>query len=480
MTRFGKIYLRLIANREPPDRAEIFKIVQQQLKLPLTGLRQVRNGYNAFTEREEDVEKLLSSEAKKKLIALGLEVKLPPKIRAARAIICRQIDSYVGEHTKEQIEVEINRCNEHLRVVEVVKFGAHSHVFKVEFETIEMANRTLENGILLFHCKISPSQIKKEEYIDVLMCFKCYKLEEHATKDCPRPLLVICSECAGDHDYRDCKSLTKKCINCKGPHRTMAMSCPAKKTAIADKKAREEHEKKTNQEKTYAGIVNSTIRNVDQTNTTNALGDAMRTTGIRAFIMIIDAHVNNIIEPGTYSSHLNETLLKNGIEPVKLRDNPASHKLFENKDISATLEALRKMRTESKKSSDSSSSSSSESDEEEEGHPTGEEETDKDEIVEHHMRRSALTSISSDLCSVEIDIATGTMEPQDIPAVEVTQLFKDHRLKYKILDKSKYTAENIEYMIEKEQLRVSKSSIVMVTKAAFRKIRNGPQGSPPK
>ncbi|KAG0418895.1 hypothetical protein EQH57_0636 [Dictyocoela roeselum] len=227
MSRFGKIYLRLIGNRQPPERAKIFQTVQQQLKLPLTGLRPVKNGFNAFTEREEDVEKLLSIDAKKKLSALGLEVKLPPKIKAARSIICRQVDAYVGEHSKEEIHTEIERCNDNLRVSEVVKFGVHSHVFKVELETIDMANRVVENGFLLFHCKISPSQIKREEYIDILMCFKCYKIENHTTKDCPTPDIVVCSECTGDHDYRNCPSFTKKCINCKGPHRTMAMSCPA-------------------------------------------------------------------------------------------------------------------------------------------------------------------------------------------------------------------------------------------------------------
>ncbi|KAF9756171.1 hypothetical protein NGRA_3296 [Nosema granulosis] len=95
MSRFGKIYLRLIGNRQPPDRAKIFQTVQQQLKLPLTGLRPVKNGFNAFTERKEDVEKLLSVDAK---------VKLPPKIKAARSIICRQIDAYVGEHSKEELK----------------------------------------------------------------------------------------------------------------------------------------------------------------------------------------------------------------------------------------------------------------------------------------------------------------------------------------------------------------------------------------
>lgn len=82
---------------KPPDKAKIFETVQKELKLPLTG-RPVKSGFNALTEREEDV-KLLSADAKK--LNLRFEVKLLSKIKTAKSIICRQVDSSVDEHSKE-------------------------------------------------------------------------------------------------------------------------------------------------------------------------------------------------------------------------------------------------------------------------------------------------------------------------------------------------------------------------------------------
>ena len=71
----------------------------------------MRNGFQAFMEREEDLDKLLTRKAQNTLKEIGLETKIPPKIKCQRSIICRQIDSYVGNHTPEQIREEINRQN---------------------------------------------------------------------------------------------------------------------------------------------------------------------------------------------------------------------------------------------------------------------------------------------------------------------------------------------------------------------------------
>ena len=49
-----------------------------------------------------------------------------------------------------------------------------------------------------------------------------------------------CSECSAvGHRWTECKSQVKKCLNCQGPHRTLAMACPKKKEAIKNKRERE-------------------------------------------------------------------------------------------------------------------------------------------------------------------------------------------------------------------------------------------------
>ena len=172
MVRFGKIVLKGAGEGVIADRAAVFLGIQKELKVPLTGLKPIKSGYLAMTETEQDVDKLLTVKAGETLAKLGLQTSVPPKVRAQRSIICRQVDSYVGEHTKEQLLGEINRCNGTIRAVEVIKFKDYTHVFKVELENTQMADKVATNGLLCFHVKISPTQIEREEYVDIMVCFQ--------------------------------------------------------------------------------------------------------------------------------------------------------------------------------------------------------------------------------------------------------------------------------------------------------------------
>ena len=141
MAKFGKILLRRVGGRDP-QRQEIFEKLMKELKTPLTGLKPVKNGYNAFTEREEDIDKLLTNEARRILHDIGLEVRIPPKLRALRSVICRKVDAYVGTHSEQEIKEEINRINNN-KAIEVTKFNEHTHLFKIEFENADMATNCL-------------------------------------------------------------------------------------------------------------------------------------------------------------------------------------------------------------------------------------------------------------------------------------------------------------------------------------------------
>ena len=156
MTKFAKITLK--ATGELPPKQQVFAIVLKELNAPLTGLKPVRNGYQAFMEREEDLDKLLTKKAQDALKTIGLETKIPPKIRCQRSIICRQIDSYVGTHSADEIKEEINNNNRN-KAIEIVKFKDHTHLFKIEFHSTEMATAALTNGILCFNTRISPNQM---------------------------------------------------------------------------------------------------------------------------------------------------------------------------------------------------------------------------------------------------------------------------------------------------------------------------------
>ena len=116
---------------------------------------------------------------------------------------------------------------------------------KIEFETVEMADKAIQHGIRLFRISVASHQITKEKYTEITYCLRCYALEQHLTKDCPKPREhKACSECASDdHTWSNCTSTTKKCLNCGGPHRTMAFKCPTRKLAVNEKLTAEEIKK---------------------------------------------------------------------------------------------------------------------------------------------------------------------------------------------------------------------------------------------
>ena len=55
--------------------------------------------------------------------------------------------------------------------------------------------------------------------------------------------------------------------------------------------------------------------------------------------MIMDAHIHNIIEPGSYNRRINQTLSKNGISSIQL-ETPDSEKLLSHQIREETIEAM--------------------------------------------------------------------------------------------------------------------------------------------
>ena len=54
----------------------------------------------------------------------------------------------------------------------------------MECGSVAEAERVLSVGLLCFYIRISPNQIQREDYTNLLMCFNCY-YENHITSNCP-------------------------------------------------------------------------------------------------------------------------------------------------------------------------------------------------------------------------------------------------------------------------------------------------------
>lgn len=102
----------------------------------------------------------------------------------------------------------------------------------------------------------------------------------------------------------------KKCIDCKGEHRTMTMKYPKRKEILNDKR---EKEKVT---KTYS----QTVMNTTKTSPTSI----DREVRVKIFTCIMHLQLMNITELGTYAKELNKTLTRNNLPKINAQHNPRS------------------------------------------------------------------------------------------------------------------------------------------------------------
>ena len=466
--REGKVLLKFVNPENPPLKENIFEAVYLHLNVPLIALRKVRLGFQAITEHQNEIDKLTTPNAKNKLRELGLEVKLHPKVKAEKSIICRKVESTVGEKSKEEIKSEIMRCNEGLKVEEVVKFGYYTHVFKIEFETLQDAEKAKRHGILCFNTKIADHQIETEKHTDIRICFHCYKLEDHSSEQCPNKNVIVCSECAGNHSFKECTSRTKKCLNCHGPHRTMAMACPLKKEIIKRKRREEDEKKETTEERTYAKVAEKTIERVTEKakliEETRNLNEGI---GYKALIMVMDAHVHNLIQPGSYSNRLNELLKANGLEEINIPTPPDSNKLLNQELIGETLHEMRRhaklqqisrigeeLEQESEKSSDEDSSL---------------------EEIDFSIRAEAVRDIDecgARLIALETEVRKNNLTPKN-----VAKLFKQGKIKYAMYS-SLVSTDRLESLIKNKRISANLEKIIYLPPTEFKKRRNAPMKSP--
>ena len=67
----------------------------------------------------------------------------------------------------------------------MIKIKDYTHVIKVTFDEMKMADMAQERGMVVLNMSNTPSPIEREEYINLYICFSCYKYESHETKIVP-------------------------------------------------------------------------------------------------------------------------------------------------------------------------------------------------------------------------------------------------------------------------------------------------------
>ena len=312
----GKLLFRVIDPNRRVEKADVFKGVLSDLKVPLLGLRPVNIDFNAIFKKNDDIDVILSDKGSEVLKKLNFVARIPPEVRARRSLFLRRIDAYVGAHTAAEIKTELETQNNWLKVREVFTIKDYTHVLKIECKEVQMADRALREGVLCFYNKVAPGQIEREAYVSLQLCFRCYKYEAHPTSECPEGNIQWCSECgAKDNTFRDCKNPAKCCLNCGGPHRTMAVACKVKRELMKTKMNKQNEQKEQQKHQTYTSVARTAASAaIAQTITPTQPIRIEDERGLKAVVPIPHAHIHNLIVPGTYKTELTRLLGKLDID----------------------------------------------------------------------------------------------------------------------------------------------------------------------
>lgn len=330
-----KVRLKFINRQSPPNRSLVLQTAATLLNSPFTRLFDTGDGFKAVCRNQDDVDKILSIKGMTELKKIGLQVVTPPEIRARRSVFVRQLDHDFGKNTAEEIKQELEDKNEWMKIDEVVKIGTYTHVIKIRFMETSMADKALSTGFLGFNLSVAPEQIKREQFVNLLICFACYKYESHATADCPNKATKLCSNCAEDgHIYKDCPNTNAtNCLNCvrenrpeANTHRTMAMSCPVKKRMIRTKQDEEKQREENKQNTTYAKIAQQAVKQAQSAPSPTTTIEIGNKTDYQVMVCLLYAHVMNLANPGTFEQEMNILLKLNGMPEMKFPPNPDSGK----------------------------------------------------------------------------------------------------------------------------------------------------------
>lgn len=147
---------------------------------------------------------------------------------------------------------------------------------------------------------------------------KCYAVEEHLKKECPKsPNYKICSECSSlDHTWKTCNSEKKSVQTAAVPTEPLLTNVPREKKKIKEKEQKE----KTEKNKTYSQAISSTSHTAPLALTTNNLDNNQ----ISKIICFFHTHSLNLTNPGSLQRTLIDLLNIDKLPTVILPNNPPS------------------------------------------------------------------------------------------------------------------------------------------------------------
>ena len=348
-----KIFLRRITTTAAVHKERVLEVACGDLQVPLTKLIPAPNGFSAVCDKQANIDKLLTDDARAKLAAINLAPVMPPELLAKRTLLVRQVDDSVGSRSDSDILAEINRAQPWARISQVIKLPGKTRMFKVRCHDTSAAGKILTEGLGIFNMRVSPGQICKEEFAQLKICLKCYEYETHTKKDC-KSTVTICSECSQQgHIFKDCPGTLKKCINCTkknlpGTHGTMASKCPVRKEVMRAKIQRANASLAANSStlparaadstQSYAAIARETAKLIRKDIPTPRNTPLLPTPApspkeiliprelkdLKMVALIIEAHITAVVEGRPSGEILRENFLRNYDIEIDFADRNSS------------------------------------------------------------------------------------------------------------------------------------------------------------
>ena len=190
----------------------------------------------------DDISLTLALDFTNKLKERGLEIIPPPSYHSERTIFISKTQSYITDKPAEDILESINSnplntikaCS--VLVIQHRNYRpGNSKTLKVTYETPQKVNEVLTKGIHVCGLHHAPDQIKKELFIPITQCFKCFSYK-HSSTDCSEKD-ALCGNCARTHHFSTCKATKFQCAQCGGEHKAISLKCPIRKQVLEDLKS---------------------------------------------------------------------------------------------------------------------------------------------------------------------------------------------------------------------------------------------------
>lgn len=191
-----------------------------KLKIPISNVKDIKNGGIIIKTINDKFNKILEEETKK---AIGDNYKIyVTRTHKPNLIIKGLASGYDEKNLKEEL-INLNAFLDNSIEVKIV----HKKQFKNRWTLLIETNGSTFNKMVNRYVNIGWDSHYVKEYLNLRRCYKC-QLYNHKIGECIKD--VFCAKCSGNHATADCTSNLLKCINCVRNSRSVTNHSASDKT----------------------------------------------------------------------------------------------------------------------------------------------------------------------------------------------------------------------------------------------------------